>query len=224
MGLMGQAKMILFVDFDGTAAEQIASNRLLDRFVEDDWQTLDEQLMNGEISFYDCVRTQFNMLAGQSRSDMIAFARQTIDLRPGFADFVAFCEREGHEIHIVSEALDFLIQAVLDRDGLGHLPVYGDRGVFDAQGRFLRIEFPYRQPDCDCQLGNCKDGHVRAHRDGHERAVFIGDGSNDFRAAQEADWVFARRKLAELCEAAGLGYHPFDTFHDVVRALARARA
>ena len=217
-------KTIFFVDFDGTAVEQIASNRLLNEFVEDDWQRLDEQLMRDEISFYDCVRTQFNMLAGQSRQSMSAFARATIDLRPGFAAFVAHCEREGHEIHIVSEALDFLIRAVLERDGLGHLPVYGDRGVFDEDDRFLRIEFPYRQPDCVCELGNCKDGHVRTHRDGYETTVFIGDGKNDFLAAQEADRVFARRTLAELYGAAGLTYDPFDTFHDVLRALLRTPA
>lgn len=223
MGLMEHDRMIFFVDFDGTAAEQIASNRLLDAFVEDDWQTLDKKLMNGEISFYDCVRAQFNMLAGHSRRDMIAFARETIDLRQGFADFVRLCEREGHTIHIVSEALDFLIQAVLERDGLGHLSVYGDRGVFEGD-RFLRIEFPYRQPDCICELGNCKDGHVRTHGFGYAETVFIGDGKNDYLAAREADRVFARRKLAELCDADGLPYDPFDTFHDVVRALARAHA
>ena len=221
---MGQDRTIFFVDFDGTAAAQIASNRLLDRFVDDDWQTLDEQLMNGEISFYDCVRTQFNMLAGQSRRAMIAFARETIDLRPGFTDFVAHCAREGHAIHIVSEALDFLIQSVLERDGLGHLPVYGDRGIFDEDDRFARIEFPYRQPDCVCELGNCKDGHVRTHRDGFAEAIVVGDGKNDFLAAQEADRVFARRKLADLCEDAGLTYDPFETFHDIVRALTRAHA
>ena len=223
MGHDGAARMIFFVDFDGTAAEQIASNRLLDRFVDDDWQALDEQLTRDEISFYDCVRTQFNMLAGQSRQAMTAFARETITLRPGFADFATYCAREGHEIHIVSEALDFLIQAVLERDGLGHLPVYGDRGIFEGD-RFVRIEFPYYQPDCVCELGNCKDGHVRAHRAGYGTTVFIGDGRNDYLAAREADRVFARRKLAELCEADGLPYEPFDTFHDVLRALTRARA
>lgn len=215
---------IFFVDFDGTAVEQIASNRLLDRFAAGDWQTLDDQLMRGEISFYNCVRTQFNMLAGQSRRAMEAFARETIELRPGFADFVAHCEREGHAIHIVSEALDFLIDAVLQREELDHLPVYADRGVFDGDDRFVRIEFPYRQPDCACELGNCKDGHVRAHREGYAEAVYVGDGSNDVLAAQEADRVFARRKLAELCDTQGLAYEPFDSFGDVLSTLARTRA
>lgn len=223
MERVGTRTKIFFVDFDGTAVEQIASNRLLDRFAAGDWQTLDDQLLRGEISFYDCVRTQFNMLAGQSRQAMEAFARETIELRPGFADFVAHGEREGHAIHIVSEALDFLIDAILAREELNHLPVYADRSVFDGD-RFRRIEFPYRQPDCVCELGNCKDGHVRAHRDGYAEAVYIGDGSNDLLAAREADRVFARRKLAELCDAHGLPYEPFDSFDDIMNALTRTRA
>lgn len=123
--------MIVFVDFDGTAAQEIASNRLLERFAEGDWRELDRQLDEGSISFRECVLGQFSLLAG-TREEMIAFARSELRLRAGFKEFVQYCRR-NYEIHILSEALDFMIHAILEREGLDDLPVYCDRAVFNTK-------------------------------------------------------------------------------------------
>ncbi len=203
---------IVFVDFDGTAASEIASNRLLDRFAVADWQALDRQLDAGEISFKECVLRQFSMLAG-TREEMVEFCQRELRLRPGFKEFVQHCRTRNYQIMIVSEALDFMIHAILERENLSDLPVYCDRAVFN--GRSLRVKLPHFREDCRCRLGNCKRAHVLAHRDDFDRVIYIGDGSNDLCAAQEADVVFARRRLAEHCHAQGIAYIPFEDFYDV---------
>ncbi len=210
-------RLIVFVDFDGTAAQEIASNRLLDRFAQGDWRELNCQLKEREISFKDRVLKQFSMLAG-TREEMVEFCRRELQLRSGFKAFVRWCRAHNHQIVIVSEALDFMIEAILEREGLSDLPVYCDRAVFHSRG--LTVELPHLREDCRCQVGNCKRAHLLAQRDQFDLVVYIGDGSNDLCPAKEADLVFARRRLAEDCEAQRIEYLPFEDFHRVRRILA----
>jgi 2-hydroxy-3-keto-5-methylthiopentenyl-1-phosphate phosphatase len=211
-------RAIIFVDFDGTAAQEIASNLVLQRFAEGDWRELDRQLDAGKISFKDCVLQQFSMLAG-TREEMVEFCQRELQLRPGFKEFVQYCRDEGHKVVIVSEALDFMIAAILERERLGDLPVYCDRAVFHS--RRLTVELPHFREDCACQVGNCKRVHVRTLREGFDLVVYIGDGSNDLCPAKEADLVFARRRLAEHCIARNIKYSPFEDFYSVCQTLAK---
>lgn len=210
-------RAIIFVDFDGTVAQEIASNRLLERFAQGDWRALDRQLDARQISFKDCVLQQFSMLTG-TREEMVEFSRHELQLRSGFKEFVEYCRDGGHEVVIVSEALDFMIAAVLEREGLDDLPIYCDRAIFHS--RRLTVELPHFREDCPCRVGNCKRAHLRALRDGFDIVVYIGDGSNDLCPAHEADLVFARRRLAEHCIAQKIEYFPFEDFYDVSRVLA----
>ncbi len=52
-----------------------------------------------------------------------------------------------------------------------------------------------------------------------QRIAYVGDGLTDREAAAAADLVFARRKLLEHCQAAGLACIPFEDFRDVQRGL-----
>lgn len=210
-------RVIVFVDFDGTAAQEIASNRLLERFAEGDWRELDRQLDEGSISFRECVLGQFSMLAG-TREEMIAFARSELRLRAGFKEFVQYCRDRNYEIHILSEALDFMVHTILERDSLGDLPVYCDRAVFNDD-RLVKIELPHFREDCLCKVGNCKGGHVAELRERYDFMIYIGDGSNDLCPAKKVDLVFARRSLAECCQAQGIEHQPFEDFREVIRAL-----
>ncbi|HKE16441.1 MAG TPA: hypothetical protein VKB80_16325, partial [Kofleriaceae bacterium] len=64
---------------------------------------------------------------------------------------------------------------------------------------------------------------LRARHPGHA-AVYVGDGRLDFPAARRSDLVFAVRDstLAVLCRAEGVPCIEFDTFDDVIAALATA--
>lgn len=210
--------VVVFVDFDGTAAEEIASNRLLERFAEGDWRELDRQFDAGKISFKECVLGQFSMLTGRDREEMIEFCQRALRLRPGFKEFVQYCRTRDYQIHILSEALDFMIQAILEREGLSDLPVYCDRAVFNDD-RLVKIELPHSREDCRCKVGNCKGAHVDALQDRFDFMIYIGDGSNDLCPARKAGLIFARRRLAECCKAQGIEYHPFEDFYEVSRAL-----
>jgi len=205
--------VIIFVDFDGTAAAEIASQKLLSRFADGNWLEIDEQLDRGEISFYECVKQQFGMIRGHS-AELENFCKTELQLRSGFVEFVQYAESMGYEVHIVAETLDFMIRAILEREGLGHIDIICDLGIFENE-HLVQIEFPNLRQDCQCGLGNCKGGHVRDHHESHGVRIFIGDGSNDLCGARHSDVIFARRRLAQLCDEQGLAYHRFEDFYDI---------
>jgi 2-hydroxy-3-keto-5-methylthiopentenyl-1-phosphate phosphatase len=49
--------------------------------------------------------------------------------------------------------------------------------------------------------------------------VYIGDGHSDLCPALEADHVFAKAELAELCDQEKIAYISFNRFSDVQRNL-----
>lgn len=49
----------------------------------------------------------------------------------------------------------------------------------------------------------------------------IGDGSSDFCVSEDADFVFAKRRLITHCTNAGIEHAAIDTFHDAVALLPR---
>lgn len=212
-------RVIFFIDFDGTTAAESGSNRLLDRFARGDWRELDRKLDANEITFRECVVGQFSMLFGK-REEMIQFVQNEIQLRRGFKEFISFCQDRKYDIHIVAEALDFMIETVFERERIKGIPIYSDRALFQS-GQFSGLELPHSRPDCHCNLGNCKGGHVLAHHDRYDFKIYIGDGSNDLCGARHSDMVFARRRLAELCETQEIDYVPFEDFFTIQEELTQ---
>ena len=105
----------------------------------------------------------------------------------------------------------------MGRGGEAALAVYANHAEMTDQG--LVITFPYGDEACaDC--GNCKRKHLRDLRRLYDRVIYIGDGFSDRCASQEADILFAKSHLAEICEAEGRDYVPFETFADILARLA----
>ena len=72
----------------------------------------------------------------------------------------------------------------------------GCHAVFE-EGR-IRIEYPWA--DATCTLcGTCKLLRLFQLRTEGFRMAYVGDGHSDLCPAVEADVVFAKRELAELC-------------------------
>jgi 2-hydroxy-3-keto-5-methylthiopentenyl-1-phosphate phosphatase len=49
--------------------------------------------------------------------------------------------------------------------------------------------------------------------------MFVGDGVSDECVVSQADIVLATSNLREVCEAKGIAHTPFETFHEVLRAV-----
>ena len=95
---------------------------------------------------------------------------------------------------------------------IGHLglEIYAHPVTISAQGW-------HYQPDATVMKVPVLE-EARRHT---ERLIYVGDGTSDVCVIPYVDDLFAKRYLADYCEANGVPYIPFDTFDDVQRELER---
>jgi 2-hydroxy-3-keto-5-methylthiopentenyl-1-phosphate phosphatase len=141
-----------------------------------------------------------------------------VPCRPGFPGLVAACRARGWGLRVVSEGLDAYIRPMLEALGAGDLELSCNRLVEGPEGP--RVLPPLDGEACERCL-NCKGAHVRRARARGQRVAMVGNGASDLCAAREADLVFARDTLAQLCAAEGLPFVAWEAFEEVVAGLPR---
>ena len=212
--------MRIVCDFDGTISRQDTVDEVLEQLADPQWRVLERQWLANQITAATCMREQIALIdPDKTRLDA---ALDKVALDPGFARFLAWGESLGHDISIVSDGVDYFIDRILRRHGLGHVPIVANRLV---RGRKLRLYQPWSRAGCAAGSGVCKCAATRA--DGSEPLVFIGDGRSDFCLAAKADVLFAKDVLADHAASRGQAFHRFQTFDDITVTLwpqARASA
>lgn len=205
-------KILVLCDFDGTACTVDLGNAFLSAFAADGWQEIDRSYSASEIGSrlaYDRVAA----LIRASREEMIGHVRQNGRLDPHFREFYRFCRAQGMDFKIVSDGLDFYIDAVLKMYGLDEIQYYCNYAVFLDENK-MRVEFPPASEDCG-RCGTCKTGIVRSYRNHYRRIIYIGDSYSDLCAAKEADLVFAKDVLLEKYRAGGRACVAFTNFAEI---------
>lgn len=202
-----------FVDFDGTIVPYDVTDFLLERFADPAWQEIEAEWLAGRIGSRECMARQVALLRATPAQVHDAISQLRID--PGFADFVRKCEQNGVGATVVSDGFDFVIERVLRNAGLevpffaNHLePVGADR---------WRVTFPTARSDCRALAGNCKCAFTEPYSSSVK--VVIGDGRSDFCISGEADLVFAKGTLLDLCRSSGTPHYAFADFFDVTEKL-----
>jgi 2,3-diketo-5-methylthio-1-phosphopentane phosphatase len=220
-------------DFDGTVTPFDVTDALLERFAAPEWQRIEQDWLAGRISAGRCMELQVALLAVSPRA-LDAFLDE-VPLREGFAEFAEHCGRNGLDLRVVSDGLDYAINRILRRNGLGALPVVANRLLCapgahaDAPASFS-LEFPYKADDCPagvckCRViepdasGPCPAPHgetPRSVRDGN--FLLIGDGLSDCCAARLARLTLAVQggALERRCREQGYRYLTFTNFFDIL--------
>ncbi len=144
------------------------------------------------------------------------YVKANSNLRPWFGEVWQHCQDRGLPMVIVSQGLDFYIEALLEKEGFPQVPVYAVETSFTDQGIDYKYNFTYPG---EPHRGNSKGLVVSQFREQGYRVLYVGDGRSDFEAAVEADQVFAHSVLAEECQRQGIPFRPFRDFGDVLSVL-----
>ena len=208
------AKRAVLTDFDGTITRTDVAEAILEEFAPAGWWEIEELHRARKIGTRETMARQFALLRAK-QADLLKFIDRTVTMDDTFRDFVAFCAERGFLLEIVSEGLDFYVRHLLRKWDID-VPVRVNRAVFD-EGH-VRIEYPWA--DATCTLcGTCKLLRLFELRSLGYRTAYVGDGHSDLCPAVEADLVFAKAELAQLCQEEGIEFIPFDRFSDVQREL-----
>jgi 2-hydroxy-3-keto-5-methylthiopentenyl-1-phosphate phosphatase len=199
----------VFVDFDGTISTNDIGTYLLERLVPGQWEEIDQRYEQATIGSREYV-TELCRLLPPGRELLQAIADE-VPLDPTFGPFVAFLRQSDAEVTVVSDGLGFYVPR---RCAQFKVPVLSCRLVDGTP------VFPHADPTCSCgACGTCKVRPVRQAQQRGRSAIVIGDGTSDRFAAQVADMVFAKDRLAEWCQASGIEYRPFRSFAEIERDL-----
>lgn len=204
----------VFVDFDGTVVPSDATDFLFERFAPPEWRDVEHEWQAGRIGSRECLARQVAMLRALPQELDAAVDGLPID--PGFRTFLAVCKERSIGVTVISDGFDRVIARVLRRHGV-EMPFTANR--LETVGRDgWRLGFPHSREDCKSLSGHCKCATLLGN--GRGLKVVVGDGRSDFCVAGEADFVFAKAKLLEMCRTAGVAHQPFTDFFDVAAILS----
>jgi HAD superfamily phosphoserine phosphatase-like hydrolase len=204
------ASVLLVMDFDGTITTEDCLRSLLARHVPampeleqavSEHRLSEAQMLVRGVSLVDLPKEQLT-------NDFAALAT----LRPGFEEFLARHLSRGGRAAVLSLGFAGGIQVVWRREHLPPVPMLvsslsGDPG----SGYHLQVD--QRFGNCPvCGQGMCKGPAVEALRQPGDIVVAFGDGARDLCMARAADVVFARARLAELCELEGIPFRPLTDY------------
>lgn len=218
-GTRPESETLVLCDFDGTLSIADIGYEIIKRFAAPGWQEIDRGYTDGKIGSKDAYR-RIAALITASREEMIAFALSHGSIDPYFREFYQFLRSRGIAITIVSDGLDFYIDAVLKNNDLADIEFFSNVVHFHDT-REITIDFPQSNDECD-SCGTCKSNILAQYRLTYGNIIYIGNGYSDVCPVQGADLVFAKDILYKTCIKNGRDCVYYDSFADIKKYLERS--
>ena len=218
--MISSSRPAVLTDFDDTAAVQNVAEMLLTKFGDPTWHDVRQRFRDKELTLNEYHEITFRNIQAD-RATMQEYVKQNASLRPYFKEMWHYCRESQVPLAVVSQGLDFYIEALLEKEGCGPVPIHAVNTRFDAKG--INYEYRYAVPGKE-SFGNSKGVVVDSYREQGHYIVYVGDGMSDFEAATRADLVFAHRVLADECERQEIPFRPFTDFGDVLKAVEEMTA
>ena len=207
-------KTLVQCDFDGTITEEDVSFLLLDTFANGDWRQLLTEYREDKLSVGSFTTKAFAMVRA-NRQTLLKLVRNSVKIRAGFHELLAYCRRKGFRFVIVSNGLDFYIEAILRDIGIDNIEVLAAQTHFGPKG----LEVKYTGPEGNQLQDSFKEPYIRLFLRNGYRVVYIGNGTSDTSPAKLAHHIFATDELLDYCKETNLKCTPFADLNDVVSGL-----
>ncbi len=211
--------MIIQCDFDGTIIRNNLSVLLRKEYAGGNWQKIDSDYLQGQLTVEQSNKLQFALIK-EPKERLQAFVCQHIELRPGFLEFVRYCQERAIPFVIVSSGLDFYIEPVLEKIGMPDLELHCGRTSFSGDG----IDVAYYDPEGNIVKQGFKKKYLTWLKKRGRNIIYLGDGLSDLEAARQADHVFARGHLLDLLNTQSVAGSAFSDFYDVLHQIRQLDA
>jgi len=206
--------MIIQCDFDGTIIKNNLSVLLREHFAHGNWRRIEDDYLHGKLAVEQSNKLQFALIK-EPKKRLQEFVRQHIELRPGFVEFVRYCQESAIPFVIVSSGLDFYIEPVLAQIGMPDLELHCGQTSFGKNG----IAVSYTDPEGNIVNEGFKYKCLTWLKKRDKDIIYIGDGLSDLEAARHADHVFARGHLLDLLNSEPVICNGFSDFRDLLRQV-----
>jgi HAD superfamily phosphoserine phosphatase-like hydrolase len=211
----GLAPVSFLIDFDGTISLTDISDAILAAHAPGtQWEERNLRYDKGLSGSRDLLAWDVTLLPDDEA--LLSKTATSQNLDPAFPAFVEAAQRWGAAIEVVSDGFGFYVSSALSRIGVGDLTVATADTTFGTSAGHPAISFPAGHPACFV-CGTCKRERVREHHRRGNVVVFIGDGMSDRYGAAHAEMIFAKGRLARLCDEEGWPYAPWQTFGEITR-------
>lgn len=201
-------------DFDGTITEEDVSFVLLDAHAEGDWRRLLHAYEERRISVAELNTRAFAMV-NVDKATLLQTLRGRVRIRAGFNELIDYCRRKDIRFAVVSNGLDFYIEAILRDLGMEDLEVHSGQALFRPEG--IGVQYP--GPDGRLMDDGFKVAYIRSFLDMGYRVIYMGNGESDAAPASHAHHVFATGQLLRVCREANMHCQPLESFVDAVRCI-----
>lgn len=206
---------VLCLDFDDTIVVNNTVNLVFEEFAGERRSWLEEGGQLGRMSVEQRNAALLDSIEAP-REELYRFVQENAQVRPGFAELIAWANGNGWYPTVVSNAYDFCVDAVLDGLSLDRVVRHCGRTQLDYRWR-VRYESPRGIEVAD----GFKVSYAAAFKNAGDFVVYAGDGASDVPPADLARAVFARGRLWTGLKDVHPRIYPFETFHDVITVLDR---
>jgi 2-hydroxy-3-keto-5-methylthiopentenyl-1-phosphate phosphatase len=207
-------KTLVQCDFDGTITKVDASFLILKEFAQGDWRQILKEHIEHKISVGEFNTRAFAMVKADEQT-LLRTIKKKVRLRSGFRELVTYCNERDFRLVIVSNGLDFYIQALLGYCGLEKVEWHAAETYF--KGSDMQIQ--YIGPDGKMLDDAFKEAYIKLFLGQGYRVIYAGNGDSDIIPAKYAHHVFARGELLSYYHSKGLNCMPFDNFSDVIKEM-----
>ena len=210
-------KIAYVVDFDGTVTTEDLSTEIARHFGGERFRDIESLYRQRKIGMRGWLDGMSSLLPADMEL-LLDFAFKRAELRPGFIEFAQQAREKGRPVYIASDGFGFYIRPVLENHGyLDWTGAIYMNETLPREGGALQVKTPHRHKTCPV-CGNCKANHVLRLKNAGWKVIFSGDGSNDRFGASWSDRIFARDRLAQICDQHGLPFTHWADFFDLLRA------
>jgi len=203
---------IIFCDFDGTiTTEETFVGTLMRLCAEKDLYEWFGKFQKGEITLRRCTEMLFSLAPSSNWPKVEEYAK-TVQIRPGFSEFLDKAKELGIPVVVISGGVRIMQEPIL-APFMDRIEAFYSCDL-DISGPYTVFSSQYANDTLNMDKVKIMGLY------NYGKAIAVGDmGSTDYQMAKNSDVVFARDELAEVLEKEGTPYHKWETFYDLIPLL-----